>query len=152
MRVLEISEFDTHALRRAVLRDGDPDRSVTFPEDSHSGAFHLGVSDADQVIIAVSTWIPRPCTEIPQSDAIQLRGMATSAHLQGTGVGGLMFEAGVSRCTVAGFDLLWARARDTALGFYARHGCSVIGSGFIEAETGLPHHIVVRHLITAAGT
>jgi GNAT superfamily N-acetyltransferase len=151
MRIIEIRDSDTHALRRAVLRDGDPNRSVEFAEDSHSGAFHLGVSDDEGVIVAVSTWIPRACIEIPQAEAIQLRGMATAAHLQGTGVGGLLFEVGVSRCTADRFDLLWAKARDTALGFYARHGCSVIGSGFIEAETGLPHHIVVRHLSAAAG-
>ena len=39
-----------------------------------------------------------------------------------------------------------ARARDSALGFYAKHDCRVVGDGFIDATTELPHHVVVRDL------
>ena len=146
LRVVEISTADTHALRRAVLRNGDPARSVDFPEDDLPGTFHLGVRDGADRIVATSSWVPRPSAEFPDASAVQLRGMATDASMQGTGVGGLLIEAGVERCASAGFDLMWARARDSALAFYAKHACRVVGEGFVDATTELPHHIVVRDL------
>ncbi len=151
VRIVEISTADTHALRRAVLRNGDPDRTVGYPEDDLHGTIHLGALDAGDAIVAVSTWVPKSLDGFDGLDgltAVQLRGMATDASLQGTGIGGLLFETGVRRCVDAGVDLIWARARDSALDFYARHGCTVVGAGFIDDTTGLPHHVVVRNLIS----
>ena len=34
-------------------------------------------------------------------------------------------------------------ARDTALGFYARHDFTTAGRGYIDLTTGLPHHDIV---------
>jgi GNAT superfamily N-acetyltransferase len=146
MRVAEIDPAETHVLRRTVLRDDDPARSVTFEGDGSPGTVHLGVLDDSGAIIAVSTWIPNSWAGEPSRRAVQLRGMATAVEWQGTGVGRLLFVEGISRAAAAGFDVMWARARDSALGFYERHGCRVHGDGFIDATTGLPHHIVVRDL------
>jgi predicted GNAT family N-acyltransferase len=144
--VVRITAEDTYALRTAVLRDGDASRSVVFPEDHDPGAFHLGVRADDGRLVATSSWIPRPLAGHEDVRAVQLRGMATATELQRSGVGGLLFEAGVARSTELGFDLVWARARDSALPFYAQHRCVVLGDGFIDDTTGLPHHIVVRQL------
>ena len=72
--------------------------------------------------------------------------MATADGVRGTGVGGVLVEAGCLRCAGAGGRLVWARARDAALRFYARHGFDVVGDGFIDATTALPHHVVRRAL------
>ncbi len=144
--VVEISAAETHALRRAVLRDGDPNRPVEFAEDSLPTTLHLAMRDSAGQLVATSSWTPKPCEEMPGLRAVQLRGMATDAMQQGTGVGGRLLEAAVERFTAAGYELMWARARDTALGFYTRHRCRVVGGGFIDSTTGLPHHIVVREL------
>ena len=42
--------------------------------------------------------------------------------------------------------MVWARARDTALPFYARHGFSTVGVGYVDLTTGLPHHDVIREI------
>jgi len=68
--------------------------------------------------------------------------MATSRTLQGTGLGGRLLDSGVAEARRRGFDLVWANARDAALPFYTRHGFSVVGDGFIETVTELPHHVV----------
>lgn len=146
MRVEQIAATATHALRRRVLRDDDPARSVVFDADDDSGTFHLGVIDDDGRVVAVSTWLPRPAEHAPGAIAMQLRGMATLPELQGRGVGSMLFEAGVRRCAEQGVDVVWARARDTALRFYERHGCHITGDGFVDATTGLPHHVIVRDL------
>jgi GNAT superfamily N-acetyltransferase len=146
MDVVEISTADTYALRRAVLRDNDPSRSVEFPEDDLPGTVHLGIRNELHEIVATSSWVPKECPHYPGMMAVQLRGMATAAELQGRGVGGLLIETGIARHSARGFELMWARARDSALGFYDRHQCTVIGEGFIDDTTRLSHHVVVRRL------
>jgi predicted GNAT family N-acyltransferase len=139
--VVELTAEETHPLRLSVLRRGTPSRTVSFAEDDVPGTVHLGVRDTEG-IVAISTWIPRPYDNEP---AVQLRGMATTANLQGQGVGGLLLEAGCKRAvTVA--PLVWARARDSALRFYTRHGFIVEGDGFVDEHTQMPHHVIVRRV------
>ena len=52
----------------------------------------------------------------------------------------------VARVPRQPLPLVWARARDTALEFYLRHGFVVDGEGFIDEQTLKPHHVIVRRL------
>lgn len=149
VRIIEIAAVETYPLRTAVLRDGDPARPVAFDNDVHPDTVHLGVRADAGEMVAISSWMPNRLVDFPDDRAIQLRGMATAAAMQGSGIGGTLFESGVSRAAALKFTLVWARARDSALGFYERHGCTVIGDGFVDATTRLPHHIVVRRLLPA---
>lgn len=139
-----IDAVATHDVRRQVLREGRPDAEVVFAEDDWPGAFHLGVRD-HRVLVGVSSWIPRP---MPTDDhaSVQLRGMATLRTHQGRGVGTALLQAGLARAAAGGSISVWANARDRALAFYLAHGFSVIGEGFIDATTGLPHHRVLARL------
>ena len=143
VEVVELAPAETYPLRLAVLRHDTPTKDVTFAEDTDPGAIHLGLR-VDGELVATSTWIPRPHNGQP---AVQLRGMATAHRLQGTGLGGLLLEAGCTRAAATGVQLVWARARDAALDFYLRHDFQVEGDGFVDATTDLPHHLVVRHLV-----
>lgn len=140
--VVEITAADTHALRLAVLRFDTPTREVVFAEDEWPGSWHLGVR-LEGELVATSSWVPRAHGEWP---GVQLRGMATARHLQGVGIGGELLEAGCASARARGFTMIWARARDVALGFYMRHAFEVEGDGFVDEATRLPHHLVVRRL------
>jgi predicted GNAT family N-acyltransferase len=155
--IVDLAGEDTYDLRRSVLRRGDPAAVVVFDEDEWPGAFHLGVTD-DGALVAISSWVPR---QLPAEYAVdradphladvpprhwQLRGMATANGRRGGGIGGLLVEAGCQRCADRQADLVWARARDAALDFYRRHGFDVVGEGFVDATTGLPHHPVRRYI------
>ena len=140
VEVVEIDAADTHALRLAVLRFDTPTKEVVFAEDDWPGSWHLGAR-LDGELVGTSSWVPR---EYDGATAVQLRGMATARHLQGAGVGGVLLERGCQVATERGFPLVWARARDAALAFYLRHGFEVVGDGFIDDATQLPHHLVVR--------
>lgn len=142
LTVVEITAADTHALRLEVLRNDTPTAIVTFPEDDLPGTFHLGVRDTDNHIVAISTWIPRPFHD---EAAVQLRGMATAPHVQGQGAGAMLLEAGCRRAAEIA-PLVWARARDSALGFYLGHGFVLDGEGFIDDQTQKPHHFILRRL------
>lgn len=141
--VVEITAAETHPLRLAVLRFDTPTKEVEFPEDEWPGSWHLGLR-IDGALVGTSSWVPRPHHD---RHAVQLRGMATDRSLQGTGLGGALLEEGCRRAAAAGFPLVWARARDTALAFYLQHGFAVEGDGFIDQATQLPHHLVVRELL-----
>ncbi|MDO8362547.1 MAG: GNAT family N-acetyltransferase [Actinomycetota bacterium] len=140
--VVELTPEQTHPLRLAVLRFDTPTKEVVFPEDTWPGAVHLGLR-IDGAVVATSSWVPR---EHDGSPGVQLRGMATARSLQGTGLGGVLLEAGCTRFAAEGVPLVWARARDAALAFYLRHGFEVEGDGFVDQATQLPHHLVVRRL------
>lgn len=156
--VVELDAAVTHPLRASVLRRGTPSSAVVLDGDADADTLHLGVRTADGNVVAVSTWLRRKAPDvIDRSDlqaessapvgpasAVQLRAMATSPDVQGRGIGARLLGAGVERAFAAGADVVWANARDTALGFYRRHGFVVVEPGFVDATTALPHHVVVR--------
>jgi GNAT superfamily N-acetyltransferase len=145
--VVEVGTAETYPLRLAVLRFDTPTKEVAFKEDDWPGSWHLGIR-SDGELIATSTWVPRPLHDLADEGrpGIQLRGMATARHLQGTGAGGVVLERGCAIAADRGFALVWARARDAALAFYERHGFVVEGDGFVDEATRLPHHLVTRAL------
>ncbi|MGD9995297.1 MAG: GNAT family N-acetyltransferase [Ilumatobacteraceae bacterium] len=143
--VVEITTEQTHAVRRAVLRQGTPTDDPRFDEDDWPGVVHLGAFEAG-VLVGTSTWVPRSPADRPSVPAVQLRGMASLRSHQGRGVGGALLVEGCRRAVERGAELVWANARDTALGFYRSHGFAVVGDGFVDPTTQLPHHVVERRL------
>ncbi|MCB0998819.1 MAG: GNAT family N-acetyltransferase [Acidimicrobiales bacterium] len=143
-RVEPISTAETHPVRLAVLRFDTPTKEVSFPQDDDPRAVHLGVRAGDEVV-ATSTWIPRPAPD-GTDPAVQLRGMATMQHLQGTGVGAALIAAGCEHARSLGAVAVWANARDRAMSFYLREGFVIVGDGFVDEATQLPHHVVIRRL------
>ena len=142
---VELRPEDTHALRRSVLRNGTLSDEVVFDGDELESTFHLGVR-IDGELVAISTWLERPYPDRPGDPAFQVRGMATADARRGEGLGSRLLAAGIERCRSAGATVLWARARDAALPFYARHGFSIVEVGYVDLTTGLPHHDVIREI------
>jgi thiamine transport system ATP-binding protein len=138
--VVELATAATHELRRSVLREDRDDAVVVFDGDDDVGTLHLGVEDATGELVGVSTWLWRPCPVDPGERDRQLRGMAVDRSRQGGGFGAVLLAAGVERALADGATTVWANARDSALGFYTRHGFVTIGDGYLDATTGLPHH------------
>lgn len=133
-------------LRMSVLRDGTPSRDPRYAEDDHATTFHLVARRVDGVIVATSSWLPRPFPPEPDTQGVQLRGMAVDKTLQSRGVGALLLAAGIERARGLGAINVWARARDTALAFYERNGMAIVGDAFTDEATGMSHHLVVLRL------
>ena len=140
LSIVELAPEDTYELRRRVLREGRTDATVVFDGDGEEGTTQLGARDAGGRLVGVSTWLWRPCPVDPGQRDRQLRGMAVERSRQGCGVGAALLAAGVEEAERLGASAVWANARDTALGFYSRHGFEVVGEGFVDETTGLPHH------------
>jgi GNAT superfamily N-acetyltransferase len=143
MNVERVTLDDIHELRVRVLRKGTPATHANYPEDQYDDVVHLAIR-VDGDVVATSTWFSKECPELPGQSAVQLKGMAVDDSLQTTGFGRALIDAGISLAKERGATLVWARARDTAVGFYEKCGFSVIGDGFIDEPTAMPHHIVIR--------
>ncbi len=139
MKIAAVPAAQTHALRRSVLRDGDPDADVHWPEDDDDNTVHLAVLDDESSIIGVSTWI----TVSPRT---QLRGMATDPNMAGHGVGTALLDAGIAHARAIGSTHVWANARVTAIGFYSAYGFTISGPVFVTPATGLPHRLATLDL------
>ena len=143
--VSQVTLADIMQLRVAVLRKGTPATDCNYPEDAYPDVVHLGIIH-EGTVLATSSWFMKECPELPGVPAMQLQGMAVADHLQGEGLGALLIDAGSALATQRGATIAWARARDSAMGFYERLGFVATGDGFIDGPTAMPHHIVVRML------
>lgn len=145
--VTELAPRETHPLRRTVLRTGTPSDAVEFEGDELETTIHLGVrSGTHGTIVAVSTWLERRWPTEPDTPAFQIRGMATAPDLRRSGFGTLVLQAGIERCAERGAELVWARARVTAIDFYVRRGFEAVGGAYLDAATALPHRDIVRRI------
>ena len=140
--VEEVPTVEVLVLRMSVLRDGTPSQDPRYAEDDTEGSVHLGIRDSG-VLIACSTWLPRPWPLDVEVPATQLRGMAVAKHLQSKGLGRMLLQVGIDRAVSMGSTYVWARARDNALYFYEKNGFATIGDQFIDEATGLGHHLVM---------
>lgn len=138
------SEF--YELRRRVLRNDDPTKVVADPRDDEPSTFHFGAYLGDRLVVSSSFYPSRD----PLGGglvAYQLRFMATDFDVQGRGYGALVLAKADVVLRAHGADVLWANARDSALGFYRATGWDVIeGSEHVSAETQLPHTVIVKRL------
>jgi len=146
LEVIEIQTSETYGLRTAVLRNDTPTTDPRYAEDSKPGTVHLGIFDEDKNLIGTSTWVFNPWQDDSVSQAIQLRGMAVAKNRQSAGLGAMLLTAGVIHAEKLKAKYIWAKARDSALNFYLRHDFSVVGEGFTEGTTQMPHHLVVRKI------
>lgn len=143
--VTSVALRDVMQLRVAVLRKGTPATDCNYPEDTYADVVHFGIIH-EGTAIATSSWFMKECPEAPDVEAMQLKGMAVAEELQGAGLGALLIDTGLALANERGASIAWARARDSALGFYERLGFVSTGDGFIDGPTAMPHHIVVRTL------
>jgi len=143
--VTSVGLSDIMQLRIAVLRKGTPATDCNYPEDSFPDIVHFGIIH-EGTAVATSTWFMSECPEKLGVSAMQLKGMAVADELQGAGLGALLINAGLDLAKERGATIAWARARDSAMGFYERLGFASAGEGFIDGPTAMPHHIVVRTL------
>ena len=140
--VEEVPTSEVLVLRMAVLRDGTPSQDPRYADDDTEGSVNLGIRESG-ILVACSTWLPRPWPLDIDASATQLRGMAVAKHLQSKGLGNILLQAGITRAKALESTYVWARARDRALYFYERNGFETIGDQFIDEASGLGHHLVM---------
>ncbi len=154
MTVRALSAAETRPLRSEVLRPGTPPDALVYPGDDVPGSFHAGAL-VDGEVVGIATVYPEPVPDEYAADlraggrdpsnAFRLRGMATRAHLQGSGLGRAVLERCLEHVREAGAEVLWCNARVGALGFYQRLGFETVGNEFDIAGIG-PHYVMWKDM------
>jgi AraC-like DNA-binding protein/predicted GNAT family N-acyltransferase len=117
-------------LRAVVLRPGRPADTAVFTGDDDPETIHLGAFTDDGRCVGVTSLLRR--------DGLQLRGMAVAPEAQGQGVGAALLHEAHRVAADEGYDSLWCNARQSAAGFYERHGWTVESDEFDVPGVG-PH-------------
>jgi GNAT superfamily N-acetyltransferase len=146
-RVTPVDASQLWDLRRRVLRDNDPTKSVDNPLDAASSTRHFAGLLEGRVVVSASFY-PTPAPIRPELVSYQLRYMAVDPDQQGHGYGTRVLDVAEEALRHAGAEQLWANARDTALGFYEATGWEILpDSAHISGETQLPHHQITKLLL-----
>ncbi|MEU7820478.1 GNAT family N-acetyltransferase [Catellatospora sp. NPDC049133] len=138
MDLVEAAPEQTHRLRSEVLAWASPAIRID------DGAEHLALVDGAAVIGAVShvTW---PCPDEPGVPARYFWAMAVDCAYQRRGCGRRLLAAVADRARTQGEHVMWADARESAVGFYLACGARVAGDPYVDEGTGLSvRHVVFR--------
>jgi GNAT superfamily N-acetyltransferase len=138
IEVRKITAVETVPLRHAVLRPSRPVETALFvgddlPSTAHFGAFRNGQ------LLCIASLFEAQLPEKPGIAAIQLRGMATAAEAQRTGLGRALVLGCVAFAREKNARLLWCNARMYAAGFYRKLGFEIVGKEFDIPDVG-PHY------------
>jgi len=125
-------------LREAVLRRplGLAWEAGAF--DGEDASFHLGCF-ADGALVA--TLILQPL----DAATVKMRQVAVSPAWQSRGVGTMLIRYAERVATSRGFSAIVAHARETALGFYRKHGYRTVGD--VSLHLSIPHVHVRKDLL-----
>ena len=128
-----------HAIRRAVFVEEQRVPEALEWDDLDARCQHVLAYSPQRTAIGTGRLLPDG----------HIGRMAVLKAWRGKGVGRamLVFLLGLARRK--GFDAVHLHAQTHALGFYARHGFTVVGDEFMEA--GIPHRAMVLQLKTAPG-
>jgi GNAT superfamily N-acetyltransferase len=136
--VRQISAAETVPLRHAVLRPGRLVETALFPGDDLPSTRHFGAF-RDGRLLCIASLFEAELPEEPGVAAIQLRGMATAADAQRTGMGRALVFGCTAFARERGARLLWCNARVYASGFYSKLGFEIVGKEFDIPDVG-PHY------------
>lgn len=132
----------TAALRREVLR---PHWTLDQVLAAADDAPHVAVYDAAGEVVACASIREEPMPGDPREGDWRLRGMASDPRRRGEGFGALALSAALDYARERGGRRVWCNARTGALGFYVRHGFTVVGEEFDLPDAG-PHYVAFAGL------
>lgn len=122
-------------LRQRVLRPHQTPEQVRAQGDGLPGIAVL----EDGVVVACASVRPEPMPDDPRDGDWRLRGMASDPAVRGKGYGAIALRAALDYARERGGRRVWCNARTGAIGFYERHGFTVVGEEFDLPDAG-PHY------------
>ncbi len=138
--VRPITAEQTHSLRLAVLRPGQPPETAIFPCDAAPHTHHLGAF-LGQTLVGIATLTQDPLPGDPAPTDWRLRGMAIAPTHQRQGFGRTLLTACLASIHSHGGHRLWCNARSTARAFYESQGFATRGEEFTIPGIG-PHFVM----------
>lgn len=143
MEIREISGLDTRRLRRIVLRPHQQEEELFFAGDDDEKSKHFAAYLDGEMMGIVSLYF-QPQDWTP-ANAWQFRGMAILPEHQGKGLGKKLLDHAIRYAKEQGGEMIWCKARISALDFYHAMGFALRGEEFQVPEAG-PHILMYRSI------
>jgi GNAT superfamily N-acetyltransferase len=143
IKINKIKYIDTFPVRSAVLRQGKPIETCFFLGDDAVGTTHFGLF-IEANLIGVASVFKTSNKNFDNKNQFQLRGMAILEEYQSTGFGKLLIEEIFNFIESTQVELLWFNARESAVPFYEKLGCTKKGASFEIPEIGL-HFLMYKY-------
>jgi GNAT superfamily N-acetyltransferase len=143
IKINKIKYIDTFPVRSAVLRQGKPIESCFFLGDDAVGTTHFGLY-IENNIIGVASVFTSNNENFDNKTQLQLRGMAILKEYQNMGFGKLLIEEIFNFIESTQLELLWFNARESAVPFYEKLGCTKKGASFEIPEIGT-HFLMYKY-------
>jgi GNAT superfamily N-acetyltransferase len=143
--IKKINYLDTFPIRSAVLRQGKPMETCFFLGDDAVDTTHFGLY-IESNIIGVASVFKISNENFDTKNQYQLRGMAIVEAYQSSGFGKLLIEEIFNFIKSNQVELLWFNARQTAVPFYEKLGCSKKGPSFEIPEIGT-HFLMYKYFV-----
>ncbi len=134
-----VNANDVYPLRLMVLRPEGKNQDCIWPGDDD--ADHLGVH-LDGEVVCIASFYRRNFEN--ETEAIQLRGMATHPDHRGKGFGKALVEYAMQYYRKHGARIMWCNARVVALDFYRKLGYEIVGEPFEVEGIGTHFRMVFR--------
>lgn len=99
------------------------------------------------MVVGCCSTVPRALDGVP---ALHVYAAAVAAGYRGAGAGRSLYAAAVARARAEGLDLVWGRARESAVGYWVSLGMEVRGPWFYEPLNGQLEQVVVAVVGSAA--
>lgn len=138
--IKHISSFETHSVRKIVLRPNQDDKSVIFEGDDLDDTVHFGLYVSEKLLSVASIY--KRLLKDNNSNGWQLRAMATLPEHQGKGLGSRLLQACIDHVKESKGDYIWCNARKSAVNYYRKFGFEVISDEFEIANIG-PHYVMI---------
>lgn len=139
----KINYLDTFPVRSAILRQGKPIETCFFLGDDDFETTHFGLY-IENIIIGVASVFTSNNENFDIKNQFQLRGMAILEEYQSAGFGKLLIEEIFNFIQFQQTELLWFNARESAVPFYEKLGCTKKGASFEIPEIG-PHFLMYKY-------
>ncbi|TBX69540.1 N-acetyltransferase [Flavobacterium silvisoli] len=142
--IKEIAAPDTFSVRHPVLRSGKPVDSCHFDGDNLPTTHHYGIFGYGK-LVGVASFFKNRQVLFPETNQVQLRGMAILKEFQGKGLGEMLLKYCEQLFQDEENCLLWFNARSHAVGFYEKLGYQVKGDSFEIKDIGT-HFIMYKNV------
>jgi len=124
MRIQTLDWQQTIPIRHHVLwPNKEPEFCIV---EGDKDATHFGAFVEEKLVCVASLYF--------NNNTARLRKFATLPDYQGKGIGSFMLKFLVSELKTIGATQLWFDARESALGFYQRHGFEPFGERFYKGD------------------
>ncbi len=134
--IKEISALETYDIRHKILRPHQDFNNCKYDTDNLQGSFHIG-GFAFGKLVSIVSFCNEKCEDFDEKNQFRLRAMATIEEFRGKGIGRLVVAYGEKILCERDINLVWCKARVSAMKYYEKLGYKVFGNPYDYPGIGL---------------